>query len=199
MNEYKRQLWVGDEDHLPLEKNLIQPIKNNRHMLGIKGQGGLWTSTWLGEDQGSDWIQWATSERFGCPVDHKWNGYLLEPKDDLKILVIDTLKDMHNLFDTYGYEQFPDIPQMEQEALDFESMAKHYDGMQLTYNGQIVTRHGFSWFGAEYFQEELKDEWKQKRMRNLYGWDCESTLHFRWNFKEAIPIQLKIEGEHSYE
>ena len=198
MNKLSTQLWVGVKNHPPINEKMIQPIGNNG-ALGIKGSGGLWTSTWLGEERGSEWIEWCVGEGWGCPADYIWYGYLLEPKNDLNILVIDTLKDMHMMFDTYGYRQFPDIPQLEQEALDFESMAKDYDGLRLTSHGQVVTRHGFSWFGEDYFNEELKDEWREKKMRNLYGWDAESTLHFRWNFKEVIPIELKIGGEHSYE
>lgn len=191
MKKLSTQLWVGDEKHFPLNEEFFKPVGNNG-ALGIKGTGGLWTSSWLGFEKGSDWIQWCVGEGYGCPADYKWNGYILELKDDVNILVIDTLKDMHILFDTYGYKQFPDIPQLDQEALDFESMAKDYDGMRLTSHGQLVTRHGFSWFGEDFYGEELKDEWKQKKMRTLYGWDCESTLHFRWNFKEVTPIELEI-------
>lgn len=191
MDKLLTQLWVGNEEKFPLNEERFKPVKNNGGF-GIKGTGGLWTSTWLGEDKGSDWIQWCIGEGWGCPEDNKWNGYILKPKDDVNILVIDTLKDMHILFDTYGYPQFPDIPQLDREALDFESMAKDYDGMRLTPHGQVVTRHGFSWYGENYFNEDLKEEWKQKKMRNLYGWDCESTFHFRWNFKEVTPIELVI-------
>ena len=191
MNKLSTQLWVGSEEQFPLNEERFKPARNNG-AFGIKGTGGLWTSTWLGEDKGSDWIQWCLGEGWGCPADYKWNGYILEPKDDVNILVINSLKDMHELFDAYGYKQFPDIPELDREALDFESMAKEYDGMRLTSHGQFVTRHGFSWFGENYFNEELKEEWKQKKMRNLYGWDCESTFHFRWNFKEVTPIELKI-------
>jgi hypothetical protein len=198
MNKLETQLWTSREDHLPFNENAFQPV-GNRNSLGIKGTGGLWTSTWLGKDDGSDWIQWCVGEGFHCPVDNKWTGYILEPKDDLNILVINSLKDMHILFDTYGYSQFPEIPELEQEALDFVAMAKDYDGMRLTSHGQIVTRHGFSWWSDDFYGEELKDEWKEKKMRTLYGWDCESTFHFRWNFKEVIPVELEIKGEHSYE
>ncbi|HMG14084.1 MAG TPA: hypothetical protein VK590_01485 [Saprospiraceae bacterium] len=191
MDKLSTQLWVGNEEQFPLEVERFKPVRNNG-AFGIKGTGGLWTSTWLGEDKGSDWIQWSIGEGWGCPEDNKWKGYILEPKDDVNILVIDTLKDMHILFDTYGQKQFPEIPELDREALDFESMAQDYDGMRLTSHGQIVTRHGFSWFGENYFNEDLKEEWKEKKMRNLYGWDCESCFHFRWNFKTVTPIELVI-------
>lgn len=190
MNKLSTQLWISRGEHLSLDETLIEPISNNAP-LWIKGLGGLWTSSWLGKEEGSEWVQWSISNGWGLPLDDIWRGFILIPKDDLNILVIDTLKDMHIMFDTYGYKQFPDLPFMS-EAIDFESMAKDYDGMWLTSRGQRVTRHGFGLFDETYFDEELKPEWKEKTMRNLYGWDAESTFHFRWNFKEIKPIELKI-------
>lgn len=188
MNKLVRQLWIGDHDRLPLQEDLFQPVGNNGG-LKIKGSGGLWTSTWLGEEEGSEWIQWCLGESFNCPHNFVWKGYLLEPKDDLRVLTIDTVEDMHIMFDTYGYDYLPSISM---EGIDFIKMSQDYDCMRLTSNGQVVTRHGYNFFGEP---EQLKEEWKEKKMRNLYGWDAESTFHLKWNFTEVVPIQLKIKGE----
>jgi len=173
MFKLSTQLWVSEDYHLPLHKDLIQPVKNYR--TGIKGTGGLWTSTWLGEELGSEWIQFCKQTNLYSYLNGKWRGCLLEPKDDLKIYIIDSLKDMHVLFDKYGYNLFEDFPDLEKEGIDFEKMSQDYDAVHLTSYGQKVTRHGGGFFGDPYYGEELEENWKQKRLRNLYGWDvCEA-------------------------
>ena len=47
---------------------------------------------------------------------------------------------------------------------DFEALTKEWDGIHLTANGQRET------------------------VLKLYGWDCESTLWFRWVFERTIVI-----------
>jgi hypothetical protein len=168
----------------------VNPIVNEGGGIN-KSLGGIWTSTYLGEELGSSWIQWCLSQEFSCPDDDIWKCYILEPKDDLNLYVINSLEDMHNMFDRYGYELFPNSMM---DAIDFEKMAKDYDGLHLTEYGQVVTRFGFP-FNDD--MNNLKEEWKEKRGRNLYGWDMESTHHFKWNFKSVTAIDLKIGGEYS--
>jgi hypothetical protein len=181
-----KQLWVGHEKTIrekPLSEEHIQPVGEGH--LGIKGKGGLWTSTYLGNDLGSDWIQWCLANEFGLPKDNIYHGYILEPKDNLMIYTIDSLEDMHILFDEYGYKMYPVT---EMEGIDWQKMAEDFDALHLTSNGEAVTRHGFSFFRD--ITSELKPEWKSKTMRNFYGWDCESCFHFKWNFKKIEPIVI---------
>ena len=181
------QLWINSNEDISLEESMMKPVTNQGN-LGIKGGGGLWTSTYLDKENGSDWVQWSLANNFNCPVNNIWKGYLLEPKKNLRIYTIDSLEEMHMMFDKYGYEY---LPLIQQEGIDFEKMSLEYDGIHLTENGQTVTRHGFNFFGDRTI---LKPEWQTKKMRNLYGWDVESIFHFRWNFKKIIPVELLIES-----
>lgn len=193
MTEIGTQLWVGYNKNGELTEELIQPVENNLRGIGIKGKGGLWTSSYLGKEKGSDWIQWCLGNEYAIPFNSIWEGYLLEPKNDLQIYTIHTLEDMHILFDRYGYQLYPQVSELEMEGIDFEKMSEDYDGLHLTSQGEAVTRHGFSFFRD--ITSDLKPEWQAKKMRNFYGWDCESTFHFRWNFKSQEPIELKVERE----
>lgn len=60
--------------------------------------------------------------------------------------------------------------------LKFSEMAKQFDGMHLTDNGQWATR-------LPPFDSP-----------NLYGWDCESTLWFRWAFDKVEDGGLVVVG-----
>jgi hypothetical protein len=52
------------------------------------------------------------------------------------------------------------------KMFDFEKLAQDYDAMHLTKRGQIETRFSYD--------------------VNLWGgWDCESTVWFRWVFAEV--------------
>jgi hypothetical protein len=186
-----KQLWVGHEKKIrenPLSEELIQPVGEGH--LGIKGKGGLWTSTYINNTLGSDWIQWCLSNEFGLPKDNIFHGYILEPKQNIMIYTIDSLEDMHILFDEYGYKLYPVT---EMEGIKWEKMAEDFDALHLTSNGEAVTRHGFSFFRD--ITSELKPEWKTKTMRNFYGWDCESTFHFRWNFDTVKPITIEAKQD----
>jgi hypothetical protein len=189
-----KQLWVAHEKVIrekPLSAEHIQPVGEGH--LGVKGRGGLWTSTFINEKLGSDWIQWCLGNEFGVPENNIWHGYILEPKENLMIYTIDSLEDMHILFDEYGYKMYPVT---EMEGIRWEKMAEDFDALHLTSNGEAVTRHGFSFFRD--ITSELKPEWKAKTMRNFYGWDCESIFHFKWNFKSIEPIMIEAkqdEGE----
>lgn len=188
-----KQLWVGHEKKLrenPLSENSIQPVGEGH--LGIKGKGGLWTSTFLGDTIGSEWIQWCLANEFGLPTNNIFHGYVLKPKKNLMIYTIDSLEDMHILFDEYGYKMYPVT---EMEGINWQKMAEDFDALHLTSNGEAVTRHGFSFFRD--ITSSLKPEWQKKTLRSFYGWDCESTYHFRWNFinQESISIKAKADRD----
>jgi len=56
--------------------------------------------------------------------------------------------------------------------MDWEEIAKHYDGVMLTEAGQVHTRYS--------------------RPLSLYGWDCESTVWFRDVFEGVKKIEINI-------
>src|SRR5712692_3818178 len=89
-----RQLHV---DERPPDPKLIDPP---RQAAGHPFQpaGGLWTSTWLGEPRGSAWVQ---NIRPWQPLPAR--GWLLEPRVDARLAVIDSRADLLVLGERYGW------------------------------------------------------------------------------------------------
>lgn len=136
----------------------MAPIRNEGF---IKPRGGLWTSSYDAE-LGSDWIQWCQAEDFQVPRGG-WPSFILEVDPNARILTIDSYEDLASACERYAITS--DFPIT---ILDFERMAQDYDAMHLTATGQMATRltHPVS----------------------LYGWDCESTIWFRWMFTSVTNI-----------
>lgn len=168
----KKQLHVGTLN--PIEK-VKSPLKN--HVM-CKAIGGLFTSTFLGNDLGSDWIQWCVLNEFGLPENDIWNGYLIDINKDANIFVVNTVADMHYLFDTYSYEL---VEGSKIEQINFIKMSEDYDGVHITKQGEMVTRHPY-----------LFDRRENIGLRSMYGWDCESTHFFRNVFDNVEEISLEI-------
>jgi hypothetical protein len=169
----KPQLWTGKS---PIIRDVINPVVNG-HMQ-VKPHGGLWTSTYKNEQYGSEWIQWCLSEDFMIPVEG-YHSTLLYPKKDAKIHVINSVGEMNYVFDNYKWKKYEDIG-VKIEFVDFEEMAKDFDGLHLTDYGQYITRHPMF---TEFFissHKENPDEVRKANdsLRTFYGWDCESTLWF---------------------
>ena len=119
----------------------ISPIINTGW---VKPLGGLWTSP-INSKYG--WKHWCKDAEFReC---NKRNSFTIEINDNAKILIINTLKDLESLElikADYGAKFIP----------NFELLAKEYDAIHLTVNGQTETRFSYPIC--------------------LYGWDCESVL-----------------------
>src|SRR5437016_4054794 len=64
-----------------------------------KSTTGLWTSSWREETQDSDWIEWCRGENFGDPDTSQW--FLLTPREDVKLYIIDSLADLEKLMKDY--------------------------------------------------------------------------------------------------
>ena len=153
------QLFVGRTTPAPGQ---IEPISNGERLLP-KPYGGIWTSTYH-PDFGSDWIAWARSEFTAVLEGCQAHLLRLERSKKLRILWINSLPDLEA-----AHSQYP-LDHHEIPSLDFEAIARDYDGMHLTVAGQARTRLTFP--------------------LSLYGWDCESTIWFRWCFAEVIPIDI---------
>lgn len=128
----------------------------------IKPIGGLWTSTY--KDNSSSWVDWLISENFRSPFEDRWA--ILKPKKDAKILIIDSFDDLWSLYVKFSFENLEKF----KGFLDYEAISKSYDAINLTKKGEIETR----------FSPEI----------SLYGWDCESTLWFRWVFDSVEEIKV---------
>ena len=140
----------------------FRPVKND---IRVKPKGGLWTSTWDWENTTSDWLEWcrgAMPEWADAPI------HLLYPQDNLRVYTIDAWADLSQLLERFPLRDVPGVPKYIIESLktfallNWEKISEEYDAVHLTVEGQQATR------------------WSRP---SLYGWDCESTLHFRWNFK----------------
>lgn len=173
------QIWLDRHNHESESPRTRRPHPaefkspfTSAMTLPCKPGGGLWTSSHLlGEDEPylSDWVRYSTEDGFGPGEFRAWR---LVPRDDVKLLEVDTFADLASLHNFYGEVHYL-TPQYEQYVLNFERMAKAgYDGFHLTYQGQIATR--------------------LSQPFNLYGWDCESTLWFTWPFNRADITDLGI-------
>lgn len=153
------QLWVGYAEPTP------EKMERIRNRPGFpKPTGGFWTSTLL-EDGTSDWTRWCLSEEFGG-----WNrAYSLEVNSKAKVFVIDSVNDLNKAWVISGSKKsFDPVFGMTPE-IDFEALAEKYDAVRLTAQGVVATM----------YSEPL----------NLYGWDVESTLWFRWAFTKCKQVK----------
>lgn len=140
-----------------LEK--FNEIKNRK--FNIKPEGGMWTSP---KKSLYGWIDFCKREDFRLP-DGFINGFEFQLKPKSKVYIIDSFIDLikvpYKLIDPF-YNNI----QFGQNFIDYEEMAKEYDAIWLTVNGQWETRlpeiNGLMDFDG--------------RSINLYGWDCESLL-----------------------
>lgn len=150
------------------------PVEERPRAKPTNGSGGLWTSTY-DERFGSGWVQWCLSEEFDCdrknPTFHIWT---LEPDPEARVYTIDTYRDLDRLCRLYGRthtfgEDSPFGP-FHDTYPDWSLVAESYDAVHLTDDGQWATR--------------------LSGPLNLYGWDCESTLWFRWKFIDMADLGL---------
>jgi len=121
----------------------------------------MWTSTRTAAGR-SEWVTFCERE-YAAGLAGATHRVTLHVLPGARIAEVDSRADLAALMASYSYLQqgWGDRPQ-----LDFEALAADFDGLHLTDNGETAMRSGYS--GAE-----------------LYGWDFESTLWFRWAF--AVP------------
>ena len=174
----EKQLYLSRTKHLQEE---VTPVRNHPSMAFLKKPipgTGLWTSTWREDTRDSAWTEWCFYEDFDEPLKKYW--WLLIPRKNCHIYTINTLNDLHHLLASYrldipAYRHYGDLGL----TLDFERLSQDYDGLWLTEEGQQATH--------------------LSHPCNLYGWDAESTLWFRWCFEyyELIytPLSLPKESE----
>lgn len=158
----------------PLGKG-FEPVRNRSNSIILKPEGGLWTSTYtpLGEFD-SAWM------RFYYGRDKLRTGQVFRVSPKARLVTIHSLEDLRLVHEAYGIARPPKPPEemanvwgvFHPARLDFEELAKDYDGMHLTEAGERETRDRF----ADY---------------TLAGWDCESTLWFNLEclkFDRKVPL-----------
>jgi len=143
----------------------VAPVNNQGH-IPVKPLFGLWTCTYA--KGGSAWVDASKDMRLCNPYELNW--FLLDPDPQARVLVINTLADLKELLAEFARPTDPRIPDWmasELQRPDFERMSERWDAMHLTEVGQHHTR---------------------LTAPNLYGWDAESTLWFRWCFTDCRRI-----------
>ena len=159
--------------------DLIRPVENDERSLLIRkprAGTGLWTSTWQEETNDSAWVEWCRWNDYGSPYKHNW--FLLTPRADAHLYVVDSIRDLHRLLHNYELKTaLSEQYRMLGQSIDFEKLARGYDGMYLTEKGNAETHLSFP--------------------ENLNSWDCESTVWFKWCFTEvqriAVPTLIGID------
>ncbi len=176
---------LGTQLHISLAQELIEqiaPVENDEDMpmrKKPKSTTGLWTSSWREETQDSDWVEWCRGENFGDPDKDQW--FLLTPRIDARIYMIDSLTDLERLL--IQYEWYSPLAKKIARtvgreharyytSIDFERLSKEYDALHLTEygNGQLHLSYPL----------------------DLNAWDSESTIWFHWCFTEVRKIQLAL-------
>jgi hypothetical protein len=164
-----KQIFIGrDKGHIT---DLLKPISNRRSTIwrpgfNLKPTGGFWTSTYDKKDV-SDWARWCLWDMPEWVDGH--DIFLLTPKPDVKLFIINSHADAIRLVKKYPFKQNKkDIMGNHFLNPDWEKIKEDYDGVRLTHKGQVETR-----MVMEY---------------SMYGWDCESTLWFRHVFNDIIYL-----------
>lgn len=138
----------------------LKSVQNDGRALA-KPRSGLWTSTY-NPNYGSAWVCWCVAHRYNEPFDLHWT--VLSIPKSARIAVIDSHADLVRFI-----EQYPQILRG-RRGLDFERLSAKYDGLHLTNEGYLRTR-------------------RPRSGPALVGWDCESTLWFRWVFREWREVK----------
>jgi hypothetical protein len=145
---------------------------------------GLWTAPYE-EGVGSPWTAWCECEEYAplyAVVGHRrillgqWRGYVLRPRAAARIVVVDNYADLERLVARYPAPPIRLAPRgvyAELPGLDFAVLARDYDGLYVTEDGEQATRF---------------------TVPTLYGWDCQSVVWFRWCFEgNAEPVTFPVQ------
>ena len=164
------QVWVAQNGrNHALSASEFEPITANEIPTWKPRKGGLWTAQW-DERWGGGWVQWCLSEQYDGPT---WKYvWLLDPEPAARVLVIDSYDDLARAFDRWPHRD--ERYDHRDGYLAWHRIAEEFDAVHVTEEGQWRTR--------------------LTHPLNLYGWDCESTVWFRWAFTSAREV-----GERTFE
>lgn len=175
MIKMEKQLFVSRSK--ALDQSLFEVPSYHDNPILHKPLGGLWTSTYH-PIYGSDWVQWCLVNNFDGP---EFDCYLLTPKNDLNLLVIDSHEDLVLALRDYGYDdprfQEAGLHQLSR-TLDWLALTKEFDGVHLTNRGNHEVHLSFP--------------------IHLNGWDSESTCWLQWSFSEIEQLGIKKFKQHEW-
>lgn len=159
----KRHIILGKT---ALSKDKFSPIANHGGLL--KPFGGLWASPYISHGNFlSGWHKWCVREQENWLTN---DSVILDIKDDTKFFVINSQKDLIQLFDIAG--EFTNNITGLGKSLDFEKASTIFDVIYLTDKGQWETRLPHN-----------------KPQYSLHGWDCESMLIMNFDCIEKWEYQ----------
>jgi hypothetical protein len=168
----RTQLWIDHEATGPPVAAGINEIRNDTYRGDKPAKGtGLWTST-AGEE--CSWIEWMKGEGW-WPKRDSARLWLLDPDPAARIFEIDQAVDLNELASKFRRSGGPGLADYiaREPRLDWEAIAREYDAVHLTSRGEA--------------QLHIRLDGGP----DLYGWDCESTIWFRWRFvgePREIPL-----------
>lgn len=143
-----------------VSKPKIWPVRNDPKALR-KPLGGFWTSSY-DPNYGSDWVRWCIAYRYNDPFDLNWT--VLTVSKSARIAIVDSQLDLAALIERYPRTL------RNRRGVDFERLAEEHDGLQVTHAGYLLTR-------------------TNRSRPALLGWDCESTVWFRWVFTRSREVK----------
>lgn len=159
----KTQLWMHAE--APDPTAVWVQASHASYFGPPKPDGGLWTSTWLGPEQGSDWVRFCRSD-YGIRWLLRERAFLLEPRAEARLVTVDSMAGLRALVKR-GRIAFQRNGEVDWQRL----IDRGYDGLHLTERGFRETRN-------------------RLERPNLHSWDCESTVWFRWAFESWREVAL---------
>lgn len=158
IKSYESWIFVNEDEII---RDKFTPITN---MDFVKPNGGLWLAPYTKEGEySSAWHDFLVNDMNRDVKGMK--GTIVKIKNDAKILIIDNLDDLKNIFEKYELHTNSRMSYF--RTLDFEKIAKDYDAILLTEEGQWKTRLS---------------------QPNLYGWDIECMLVMNFNIIEETLI-----------
>lgn len=142
-----------------IEPEKFNEPKNGRNFMINKPDGGLWASP---VDSKDSWKDWCLAKNFRNP--RSFGTYTkFKLKETSKIYTIDCREDFVRLLKLYGRK----VPVLDEYFIDWEKVSRKYDGVYLTYDGNIECHH--YGFGID-----------------LNAWDVESIVVLRLDCIEIL-------------
>lgn len=173
-------VWWSRPEGGPPEREHVVEVRNDRVRTGrLKPTGGIWTSP---VDSEHGWGRWCSENM----PDWLGSRYVLRATSD-RLLKVESLDDLNAAWSSFPVTYERDYmarwygPGHSFRDLDWEAMAREFDGFWLTAGGHWDTRM--------MYHPEGRD-WEQ----GTYGWDCETVLWFRWCFDDVRLEPLELQG-----
>lgn len=159
----EKQLMVARFNEV-MEWEKLKPITGNSV---LKPEGGVWTSTHLGNGE-SEWTQWCVGN--GMDFWLTDNKFLITINENARILTFDDKENVKMFIEKFTTTVTVESMfggTVDMRTVNWEEVANHFDGIHMTRKG-------------------LSNVWSE---RFLGGWDMECSVWFRNVFKEVVSFK----------